>query len=466
MFAGKEKEGLALLAQAEAEMKTSLFKWSVDFDVAAQLYTKAALALKLAKNYPKAIETYRKAADCHLNPKCSSTPYHAAEALQQAATCARDAKDSALSIRLLKEAAQHLRSTGNFVGATEQLEKAAKQCMRTNDFEAAAELWLHVYDIFKDEDKARRCKDPIANAIVCCLRLNDFQKVLSLYDEQADLLMKAASATFCFQSVLAKAIIQIAQDDAVAAQRTLDSGVQRFSGFGASREYQLGIQFLEAIEREDQSAFDVAKSDHTVTFLGNDVAIMCRKMRMPSGAGLSSLVPVKEFVPDTPTRTETPKEEHIPSPPPSVATQLQTPMQTQGQESPATVVPVEDTQIPSYQESQDAQDIASATKAAQLDAALSEQEEDVEQEQQMEEAVEKPTEEGVSASANAQATAVAGTVGTVEVENEPENEAATEVAVQDGAGEEEEMELGKGGTATTGPTEQKEDEDFDDDDLL
>ena len=94
------------------------------------LFAPAGLKFKLAKDHANAVQSYRRAAECHAHHKCSSTPFHAGKALETAAQCARTMGDINNSISLIKEAAHQYRLTGKNQSACSALEKAgACVCM-------------------------------------------------------------------------------------------------------------------------------------------------------------------------------------------------------------------------------------------------------------------------------------------------------------------------------------------------
>lgn len=85
-----EMSGPDLIKEAEAAVKTSFFKWKPDWEAAAELYDKAGLAFRLAKDFDAAVSAYRQAAAAHSQ---LSAHYHAAKALENAAGAARDQKN-------------------------------------------------------------------------------------------------------------------------------------------------------------------------------------------------------------------------------------------------------------------------------------------------------------------------------------------------------------------------------------
>ena len=70
-------------------LKTTMFKWKPDWELASEEFDKAGKQFSLAKNHAKAIESFKLASNAH---KQYDQLYHAAQSLEHAANAAKDAK--------------------------------------------------------------------------------------------------------------------------------------------------------------------------------------------------------------------------------------------------------------------------------------------------------------------------------------------------------------------------------------
>eukprot|EP00055_Hartaetosiga_balthica_P011945 m.56142 g.56142 ORF g.56142 m.56142 type:complete len:403 (+) comp7786_c0_seq1:19-1227(+) len=276
----KEAKAKTHLATAEKALKTSIFKWKPEYDVASSEFEKAGLHFKLAKLYERATEAYVRAAECHGNKECTSTPYHVGKALESASTCAREAMNVKLSIDLLHQAAVQFRLTGKNAPACAALEKAAKMSEKDGQFDVAHEIWLEVSDLFEEEGKPRQCKRPMESAISSALRAGNKDAAIKALERQANLLDGNANATFVYQSVLSLIVVHLSEEDFVAADKAHQYACSTFSGFGSSTEGMLSIRLLQAFEDNDDSELNEIKRNQTFSFLLADVSSLAKTLQL------------------------------------------------------------------------------------------------------------------------------------------------------------------------------------------
>ncbi|EGD74116.1 hypothetical protein PTSG_06126 [Salpingoeca rosetta] len=276
----KAAEAMKHLEAGEKALKTSMFKWTPEYDIAAGEFEKAGLNFKIAKDYKNAVHAYRRAAECHAHPKCSSTPFHAGKALESAASCAKDMKDPKLSIELIKESAQNYRLTGKNLSACSVLEKAAQQCEQQKDFTDAMELYKDIVELFEEEGKQRQSKRPLERAIACAVKAQDYQAASQLLERQSKLLLETATIAFAYQSGLSQVVVALHTGDFVKADRVFNTCASELNGFGSSEEGRLASQLLEAFESGDGLELDSIKSNTIFKFLIPEVSSLARGLKM------------------------------------------------------------------------------------------------------------------------------------------------------------------------------------------
>merc|ERR1711865_231840 len=138
-FAAKRvEEAHAELKKANKALKTSLFKWSADYDAAARHFEAAAARFSMANMLEQAKSAFLQSAECKLKSEHPST-YFAAKHYESAAGCAqrgsaeeldKDAKlvlvDEASSLML--EAAGQFQTSGHMDRCIDCYSKSAKYC--------------------------------------------------------------------------------------------------------------------------------------------------------------------------------------------------------------------------------------------------------------------------------------------------------------------------------------------------
>eukprot|EP00056_Hartaetosiga_gracilis_P019613 m.15138 g.15138 ORF g.15138 m.15138 type:complete len:410 (-) comp7812_c0_seq1:195-1424(-) len=326
----KEKKAKQHIAAGEKALKTSLFKWKPEYDIAVAEFEKAGLHFKLAKLYKQAADAYVRASECHAQPECSSTPYHVGKALESASTCAREAKDTQRAIDLLHQAALQFRMTGKNAPACSALEKAAKLSEQSGDFKKAHGIWLEVTDLYEEEEKLRQCKRPIENAITAALRANYKKSAAKALERQSKLLDGNANATFVYQSVLSRVVVYISDNDFAAADHAHTEACSDFSGYGSSTEGMLSSRLLQACEDGDEEEFNDIKRNQTFTFLLAEVTLLVRQLTLE---GVDTDVIQRKVVDDARTslfaspasfQPTPPNADALPSPSSSTTTNLKT----------------------------------------------------------------------------------------------------------------------------------------------
>lgn len=254
--------GDEFMEKAEKRLKAfSLFNKSGKFTDAADLYTKGGNSYRSVREWVKAGEAYLKAADCwlHVNQindaavsyadaakmfaKDKSTIQRAIEAFNTAARMYQENSKPTNAARLLCDAAKLFQDDGNLDAAIEALKNAATLYDDENQpMQATTQLGI-VADILSQQKKWLEAGAAFKD--VGMRRLKD--KLTAL----------AAGEQFT------KAILcQMAGDDVVAAERSLQEVVGANPGWERSREFSLLDQVIKAFQERDPNAFAQALAEY------------------------------------------------------------------------------------------------------------------------------------------------------------------------------------------------------------
>eukprot|EP00041_Stephanoeca_diplocostata_P011001 m.177593 g.177593 ORF g.177593 m.177593 type:complete len:381 (+) comp18373_c0_seq2:271-1413(+) len=276
------RQGSQHFRAGEKALKTTMFKWKPDFELASEEFDKAGKQFCLAKNHAKAIEAFKLASNAH---KQYDQLYHAAQSLEHAATAAKDAKMTDAIGGLLSQAAALYRRNGTGDAAALALEKAAKDAEKRSDYDAALALWLEVVDIRDTEDQTRRMKVPLDRAIQMTIRLRKFPKTIELLNQEAILYIGLKDDNNLNRNWLCRMIVQLEMGNFADAEKLYEEALT--GAFASSDEQLIADQMLNAYDEKDQDKLNEVTRQQIFSFLSNDIAVLARKLKAQGGTGRS-----------------------------------------------------------------------------------------------------------------------------------------------------------------------------------
>jgi len=170
--AKKIAEAEALVHTAEKSLKTSLLKWLPDYDSAADEYSKAATAYRIAKSFEKSKECFLKAIVCYQNNKAW---FHAAKCYEQIILLAKDTNRLTDVEEYARKACNLYQQHGSPEAAASTLDKAAKLTEQKHP-EMALRFYQRASEVVLIEDSTRQATE-------FCSKISRLLVKLQRYDE-------------------------------------------------------------------------------------------------------------------------------------------------------------------------------------------------------------------------------------------------------------------------------------------
>uniref|UniRef100_A0A3B4ANW6 Uncharacterized protein n=1 Tax=Periophthalmus magnuspinnatus TaxID=409849 RepID=A0A3B4ANW6_9GOBI len=251
---GKEKEAMALMAEAEKKVKSSqsffgsLFGGSSKLEEACDIYVRAANMYKMAKNWCAAGNAFSQAARLHLQMQSKH------------------------------DAATNYIDAGNaFKKADPQGNKLFKQSNRN----------LYRYELV-DIDKQQiitKVKNPQANK--CLLKvatyaaqLEQYQKAIEIYEQIGTYAMDSTLLKYSAKDHFFKAALCHFCVDMLNAKLAVQKYEEMFPAFSDSRECKLLKKLLDAYEEQNMDAYtDSVKEFDTISRLDQWLTTMLLRIK-------------------------------------------------------------------------------------------------------------------------------------------------------------------------------------------
>lgn len=266
----KLNEAKAHIADAEKSMKTSLFKRKPDLDSAANEYTAAATCFKVAKDIKKAIEYFKKAAECYLQ---NNSSYNSAKQWEQISLLANEDKDYPLLMEAIEKAADLMVTSGTRDSAGIMLERGAKM-LQINDPERSLVLYKKAIHISDVEDKHHEMVKFYESAIGLTVKLNKPNDAIELITQSFDVLDKVGSGEQIVKYILSAVIILLNRDDWVAAKNYAEKLKPRYDGAGFTNIDKL----LEAYDEKDDETFKHLIKNYLSYAVDNEILKLANKI--------------------------------------------------------------------------------------------------------------------------------------------------------------------------------------------
>lgn len=224
------------------------------YENAADLYIQAANAFKVQKLNKEAGQAFEKAAAIQKNNL--NEPDDAANSLNEAFKVYRktDPEDAA---RVLSAAIQHYISKGNFRrAATQQQYLAEVYEVEIGDMKKALEAYEKAAEWFEgDNAEALANKHYLKVADLAAIE-GDYYKAIEHYEKVGKSSINNNLMKWSVKDYFLKAgICHLATNDLVATNRALESYRDIDPTFASTREHQLLVDLVQAVEQGDQEMF-------------------------------------------------------------------------------------------------------------------------------------------------------------------------------------------------------------------
>lgn len=274
----KIQEGLTLIQEAEKHLKTSFFKWSPDFDSAADKYQKAAVCFKVARSYDRAKEAYVKTAECH---EKNNQLFHAGKALTEAANISCEAKNYEETLRFLDKSCLLYREHGTPDTACINLVTIAKKIEFSEPLKAM-QIYEKAADIAENDEKIREAAGHLNNASRLLAKSKKYFEAVSIMKRQIELYEQVGNYATIFNLVLCIVLVQLMEGDTVAAENIYHKSFD-YPGFSSSDAAEAIEGILEAYGNGDNAALKSITSKPVIRCQDVEYARIGKMLEAPKG---------------------------------------------------------------------------------------------------------------------------------------------------------------------------------------
>ncbi|XP_070237284.1 LOW QUALITY PROTEIN: beta-soluble NSF attachment protein [Bos mutus] len=243
--AGKEREAVQLMAEAEKRVKAShsflrgLFGGNTRIEEACEMYTRAANMFKMAKNWSAAGNAFCQAAKLHMQ-------------LQSKHDSATSFVDPGMPTR---------RQTpkGRFtIAAKHHITIAEIYETELVDIEKAIAHYEQSADYYKGEESNSSANKCLLKVAAYAAQLEQYQKAIEIFEQigantMDNPLLKYSAKDYFFKAALCHFIV-----DELNAKLALEKYEEMFPAFTDSRECKLLKKLLEAHEEQNSEAYTEA----------------------------------------------------------------------------------------------------------------------------------------------------------------------------------------------------------------
>eukprot|EP00794_Sanderia_malayensis_P018237 gene18237-20056_t len=276
----KIQEGLGHIKEAEKYMKTSFFKWSPDYDSAADQYNKAAVCFKVAKSYEQAKDGFKKTAECF---EKNHQLYHAAKALTEAATICSEQKNYDETMDLMAKACCLYRENGTPDTACRNLVSTAKMIEIAAPLKAI-QLFEEAAEIAENDEKFREAANHLNNASRLLIKSKEYLKATVVMKKQIEIYCKLENYAMAFNIILGQALVYLTEGDFVAAENCFKDSFDH-PGFSSSDVAEALEQILEAYSAGDNKLLKTVTSKPIVSCQDIAIARLGKTLQAPDGGG-------------------------------------------------------------------------------------------------------------------------------------------------------------------------------------
>ncbi|KAG8516818.1 Beta-soluble NSF attachment protein [Galemys pyrenaicus] len=256
--AGKEREAVQLMAEAEKRVKAShsflrgLFGGNTRIEEACEMYTRAANMFKMAKNWSAAGNAFCQAAKLHMQLQ---SKHDSATSFVDAGNAYKKA-DPQEAINCLNAAIDIYTDMGRFtIAAKHHITIAEIYETELVDIEKDIVSSTSLRGSPLDSSSANKCLLKVA---AYAAQLEQYQKAIEIYEQVGtntmdNPLLKYSAKDYFFKAALCHFIV-----DELNAKLALEKYEEMFPAFTDSRECKLLKKLLEAHEEQNSEAYTEA----------------------------------------------------------------------------------------------------------------------------------------------------------------------------------------------------------------
>jgi len=260
-----EKKGLELVAAAEKKCKSAggffgnFFGGGAKLEEAAELYSSAANAFKMAKKWKAAGDAFCSVSE--LNLKMQSK-HEAATNYVEASKCYKKA-DPNQAISMLNRAIEIYTDMGRFtIAAKHHMTLAEIYETDLADMEQSIVHYEQAADYYKGEESTSAANKCLIKVAHFCAQTENYQKAIDIFEEIGGVCLNSSLLRYGAKEYFFKAALCHMCMDHLAAQRSVAKYCESCAAFSDTREHRLLQDLLEAIESHDSEVFSDKVRDY------------------------------------------------------------------------------------------------------------------------------------------------------------------------------------------------------------
>uniref|UniRef100_A0A8C2XMX9 N-ethylmaleimide-sensitive factor attachment protein, alpha b n=1 Tax=Cyclopterus lumpus TaxID=8103 RepID=A0A8C2XMX9_CYCLU len=273
---GKEKEAMALVAEADKKMKSSqsffgaMFGGSSKTEEACDMYVRAANMYKMAKNWCAAGNAFSQAAHLHLQMQ---SKHDAATNFIDAGNAFKKA-DPQEAINCLNRAIEIYTDMGRFtIAAKHHITIAEIYETEMVDIDKAIAHYEQAADYYKGEESTSSANKCLLKVATYAAQLEQYPKAIEIYEQVGthamdSTLLKYSAKDHFFKAALCHFCVDI------------KCHTKMFPAFSDSRECKLLKKLLDAYEEQNVEAYtDSVKEFDTISRLDQWLTTMLLRIK-------------------------------------------------------------------------------------------------------------------------------------------------------------------------------------------
>ncbi|KAI2653901.1 Alpha-soluble NSF attachment protein [Labeo rohita] len=280
---GKEKEAMALMAEAEKKVKSSqsffgsLFGGSSKMEDACDLYGRAANMFKMAKNWSAAGNAFSQAALLHLQMQ---SKHDAATNFIDAGNAFKKS-DPQEAINCLNRAIEIYTDMGRFtIAAKHHVSIAEIYETELVDIDKAIAHYEQAADYYKGEESTSSANKCLLKVATYAAQLEQYPKAIEIYEQVATHAMDSALLKYSAKDYFFKAALCHFCVDMLNAKLAIQKYEEMFPAFSDSRECKLVKKLLDAFEEQNVDAYtDAVKEYDTISRLDQWLTTMLLRIK-------------------------------------------------------------------------------------------------------------------------------------------------------------------------------------------
>lgn len=278
----KVQEGNDHVAKAEKYLETSVWKlkFAPDWDSAANELNKAAVAFRVGQSPAQAKDAHLRAAEAYAN---NGNLYHAGKQLDQAMNIVRDMDQLEEVEDLASRAGLLYRQAGSPESAAQLLVRAAK-LLEVKDPARAVSLYQKAADTVGTEDRSTEAGQHLEQAAKLCVRTGQYDRAAELLEAALSTYSEGPSPTVGSpygRVVLAFILVQEKRGDCVAASKVWS----QWGGYCDGYQTAAANDIISGYGERDGDMARRGLGSGSVRALDNDYVKMVRDMEVPAGGG-------------------------------------------------------------------------------------------------------------------------------------------------------------------------------------